>query len=95
MVPINYTEKNGCLYVDFGQTAEGTAAREIAMPGTDMPVTTFMQKWLCIMETQIRHNTMDCYRYMFRRHIQPFFDGRHLTFRNIAVSDFQAFVDIK
>lgn len=90
-----YTEKNGCLYVDFGQTSEGTAAREAAMPGTDMPVTAFMREWLRMMETQVRHNTMDCYRYMFRRHIQPFFDSRRLTFRNVAVSDFQAFVDTK
>ena len=91
----SYIEKNGCLYVDFGQTSEGTAAREAAMPGIDMPVTAFMREWLRMMETQVRHNTMDCYRYMFRRHIQPFFDSRRLTFRNIAVSDFQAFVDTK
>ena len=47
----SYIEKNGCLYVDFGQTAEGTAARETAMPGIDMPVTAFMREWLRMMET--------------------------------------------
>ena len=90
-----YTERDGCIYVDFGQTSEGTAARTVSLPEADMLIADYMKKWLSIMTTQIRQNTLDCYWYMFRRHIHPFFHARHLTFRTVTVHDFQAFVDEK
>ena len=91
----NYTERNGCVYVDFGQTSAGTAAQEVSLPEADMLIADYLKEWLSMMTTQIRHNTLDCYWYMFRRHLYPFFHARHLTFRTVTVSDFQAFVDEK
>lgn len=91
----NYTERNGCVYVDFGQTSAGTAAHEVSLPEADMLIADYLKEWLSMMTTQIRHNTLDCYWYMFRRHLYPFFHARHLTFRTVTVSDFQAFVDEK
>ncbi len=60
-----------------------------------MLIADYLKEWLSMMTTQIRHNTLDCYWYMFRRHLYPFFHARHLTFRTVTVSDFQAFVDEK
>ena len=95
MLKPNYTERNGCVYVDFGQTSAGTAAHEVLLPEADMLIADYLKEWLSMMTTQIRHNTLDCYWYMFRRHLYPFFHARHLTFRTVTVSDFQAFVDEK
>ena len=54
-----YTERDGCIYVDFGQTSEGTAARTVSLPEADMLIADYMKKWLSIMTTQIRQNTLD------------------------------------
>lgn len=89
-----YTERDGCLYVDFGQSADGTAARAVTLP-QDILLTEFMKEWLHMMTSQLRHNTLDGYWYMFRRHIEPFFGARHLTFRTMTRSDFQDFIDMK
>lgn len=94
MAKPTYTKRNGCLYVDFGQSAEGTAARASTLP-QDMLMTDFMKEWLHMMTSQLRHNTLDGYWYMFHRHIEPFFSARHLTFRTLARRDFQDFVDMK
>ena len=89
-----YTERNGCLYVDFGQSADGTAARAVTPP-QDTQMTEFMKEWLHMMTSQLRHNTLDGYWYMFRRHIEPFFSARRLTFRTLTRRDFPDFTDIK
>ena len=39
-----YTEKNGCLYIDFGQKPDGTAARDVTHSDADMRITAFSSK---------------------------------------------------
>lgn len=38
-----YTERDGCIYVDFGQTSEGTAARTVSLPEADMLIADYMK----------------------------------------------------
>lgn len=55
----------------------------------------FMDKWLELMQTQVRSNTMDGYRYIFSKHIEPFFGPRGTTLATARPMDFQEFVNRK
>lgn len=55
----------------------------------------FMDHWLDLMKTQVRENTMDGYRYIFTKHIQPFFGPRGTTLATARPMDFQDFVNLK
>lgn len=55
----------------------------------------FMDQWLNLMKTQVRENTMDGYRYVFNKHIKPFFGARGVTLATARPKDFQDFVNRK
>lgn len=90
-----YTVHDGCIYVTF--TGASPDAPPLPPSGQDggMLFTEFMQGWLHLMSSQVRHNTLDSYWYMFHRHIEPFYNARHMTLRSATLADFQAFVDEK
>lgn len=90
-----YTVRNGCIYVTFTNTSSDTASRQPSQMDDHMLFTDFMQSWLRMMSSQIRHNTLDSYWYMFHRHIEPFYNARNMTLQSARLSDFQAFVDQK
>ena len=90
-----YVERNGCIYVAFNSTSLDAAFHPCSAQPPEIFLTDFMRDWLHMMATQIRHNTLDSYWHMFRRHIEPFFGPRHVTVQSAALSDFQDFVDTK
>ena len=90
-----YTVRNGCIYVTFTNSSSDTASRQPSQMDEHMLFTDFMQSWLRMMSSQIRHNTLDSYWYMFHRHIEPFYNARNMTLQSARLSDFQAFVDQK
>lgn len=59
------------------------------------PFVDFMDKWLDLMKTQVRENTMEGYRYVFKKHIKPFFGTRGTTLASARPMDFQEFVNLK
>lgn len=95
-----YIERDGCIYVSF-RSADPSAAGApadicpVTPPDKETLLTDYMQDWLHMMVTQIRHNTLDSYWYMFRRHIEPFYGPRQITVQSAVLADFQAFVDEK
>lgn len=84
----NYFEENGCLYVQFAEAGNPQDTE-------DMLLTEFMQQWLDMMKSQVRANTLDGYWYMFRKHIEPYYGGRHITLRGAKPAHFQEFVNLK
>ncbi len=90
----NYFEKNGCLYVQFGAPAPASPSPDMA-PGCEILLSDFMQQWLEMMKSQVRPNTLDSYRYMFHKHIDPFYRSRGTTLQSAKPSDFQDFINLK
>jgi len=90
----DYFEKNGCLYVQFGVPAPVSPSPDMA-PGCEILLADFMQQWLDMMKSQVRPNTLDSYRYMFRKHIDPFYRSRGITLQSAKPSDFQDFINLK
>lgn len=95
-----YIERDGCIYVSF-RSADPSAAGApadvcpVMPPDRETLLTDYMQDWLHMMATQVRHNTLDSYWYMFHRHIEPFYGPRQITVQSAVLADFQAFVDEK
>lgn len=55
----------------------------------------YVDHWLDLMKTQVRENTIDGYRYIFTKHIKPFFAPRDITLATARTIDFQEFVNQK
>ena len=83
-----YYEENGCLHVQFGGVTETEEEEDILL-------TDFMQQWLHMMKSQVRSNTLDGYWYMFHKHIEPYYDARHVTLHTAKPAHFQEFVNLK
>lgn len=92
-----YVVRNGCIYVAFGSAYPDVPApiQPRDKPQPETLLTDYMQNWLHMMASQVRHNTLDSYWYMFRRHIAPFYSARRVTLQSATLSDFQDFVDEK
>lgn len=82
-----YYEENGCLHVQFGAVTEAELEE-------DMLLTEFMQKWLHMMKSQVRPNTLDGYWYMFHKHIEPYYNARHVTLHTAKPAHFQEFAKV-
>lgn len=83
-----YFEENGCIYVRFGPSVPSAAKDDILLVD-------FMRQWLDMMRSQVRPNTLDSYRYMFGKHIEPFYRARQTTLHSARPADFQDFVNQK
>lgn len=90
-----YFERDGCIYVAFSAACPDSFAERKPVRPPEILLTDFMRDWLRMMESQIRHNTLDSYHHMFRRHIEPFFGARQVTVQSAVLADFQDFVDTK
>ena len=98
-----YVERDGCIYVSFrsgrpsapGAPSGPAELCPVVPPNGEILLTDYMQDWLHMMVTQVRHNTLDSYWYMFHRHIEPFYGPRKITVQSAVLADFQSFVDEK
>lgn len=92
-----YVVRNGCIYVSFGSPFPDTPAPLATSDQSNEQIllTDYMRDWLYMMASQVRHNTLDSYWYMFHRHIEPFYSKRQVTLQSAVLADFQDFVDEK
>lgn len=92
MDKVKIYEEDGCIH--FVLRPEELMRLRYSEESSTMLVT-FFDRWLTLMETQVRENTMDGYRYIYQKHILPFFSARKVTLATARPADFQEFVNQK
>lgn len=89
---VQFYEEDGCIHLIL--RPEDMMRLRYSKEAGDLLVD-FMDRWLDMMKTQVRENTMDGYRYAFEKHIRPFFQVRGTTLATARPMDFQDFVNLK